>query len=152
MRRQSPGHTLQTTALINEVYLRMVDLWDIEWQSRAHIFAVAAQAMRYLLLDHARANRYAKRGGGAQQVTLDETAVVSPERSVDLLALDEALNRLAVLDSRQSRIVELRYFGGLTVEETAEVLGVSCVTITREWLKAKGWLYRELGQMQPHDT
>jgi RNA polymerase sigma factor (TIGR02999 family) len=144
MRRQSPGQTLQTTALINEAYLRLVNLPDIDWQSRAHFYAVAAQAMRYLLIERARSKRYAKRGGGAQQVSLDEAAMVSAGRSEELLALDEALTRLAALDPRQNRIVELRYFGGLTVEETAEVLGVSPVTVMREWAKAKGWLYREL--------
>jgi RNA polymerase sigma factor (TIGR02999 family) len=125
MRRQSPGHTLQTTALINEAYLRMVNLPEIDWQCRAHFYAVAAQAMRYLLIERARARRSAKRGGGAEHVSLDEAAMVSMGRSEELLALDDALNHLATLDPRQSRIVELRYFGGLTVEETAEVLGVS---------------------------
>lgn len=149
LRRQAPGHTLQTTALINEAYLRMVDMPGIDWQNRAHFFGVAAQAMRYLLVDHARAKQYAKRGGGAQQVTLDEAAQVSSERPDELLALDEALTRLAALDLRQSRIVELRYFGGLTVDETAEVLGVSVPTVHREWAKAKGWLYRELSQGRP---
>src|SRR5262249_15445573 len=151
-RRRAPGHTLQTTALINEAYLRMAKLPEIDWQNRAHFFAVAARAMRYLLLDHARAKRYAKRGGGAQQVSLDEAAMVSVQRSEQLLALVDALNRLATLDPRQSRVVELRYFGGLTVDETAEVLGVSAITVAREWAKAKGWLYRELSQRQPDDT
>ncbi len=146
LRRQPPGQTLQTTALINEAYLKMVDLPGIDWQNRAHFFAVAAQAMRNLLLDHARAKHRAKRGGDAQQVSLDEAAMVSVARSEELLALDDALTRLAALDARQSRIVELRYFGGLTVDEVAEVLGISAITIAREWAKAKGWLYRELSQ------
>lgn len=146
LRRQSPGQTLQTTALVHEAYLRLINLPEVDWQNRAHFFAVAAQAMRYLLIDRARAKRYAKRGGGAQQVSLDEAAQVSAERPDELLALDEALTRLAALDPRQSQIVELRYFGGLTVEETAEVLGVSAITVMREWAKAKGWLYRELSR------
>jgi len=144
LQRQSPGHTLQTTALVHEAYLRLIEQQNIEWQNRAHFFAVAARAMRFLLVDHARARQYAKRGGGARQVTLDEVAVVSPERNTDLLALDEALSRLAALDPRKSQVVELRYFGGLSAEETAEALGVSEVTVKREWLKAKAWLYREL--------
>ena len=144
MKRQPPGHTLQTTALVNEAYLCLVDQAQIEWQNRAHFFAVAAQAMRFFLVDWARARRSAKRGGGARQVTLDEAAMVSSECSEEMVALDEALSRLAALDARQSRIVELRYFGGMTVEETAEVLGVSAITVRREWVKAKAWLYREL--------
>jgi len=146
LRRQAPGHTLQTTAIINEAYLRMVNLPEIDWQNRAHFFAIAAQVMRHLLLDHARAKHRAKRGGDAQQVSLDEAAMVSVERSEELLALDDALNRLATLDPRQSRIVELRYFGGLTVDEVAEVSGISAVTVAREWAKAKGRLYRELNR------
>ena len=144
LQRQSPGHTLQTTSLVHEAYLRLIDQQNIEWQNRAHFFAVAARAMRFLLVDHARARQYAKRGGGARQVTLDEVAVVSPERNDDLLALDEALSRLAALDPRKSQIVELRYFGGLSAEEAAEALGVSEITVKREWLKARAWLYREL--------
>lgn len=152
MRRQTPNHTLQTTALINEAYLRMVDLPEIDWQSRAHFFAVAAQAMRYLLLEHARSRRYAKRGGGVQHVTLDETAVVNPERSTDLLALDDALRALATLDPRRAQVVELRYFGGLSVEETAEVLKVSPITVMRDWRFAKSWLLRELSQGSADDA
>jgi len=144
LQRQSPGHTLQTTSLVHEAYLRLIDQQNIEWQNRAHFFAVAARAMRFLLVDHARARQYAKRGGGVRQVTLDEVAVVSPERNDDLLALDEALSRLAALDPRKSQIVELRYFGGLSAEEAAEALGVSEITVKREWLKARAWLYREL--------
>ena len=144
MKRERPGHTLQTTALANEAYLRLVDANHLEWQDRAHFFAVAAQIMRHLLVDRARARRYAKRGGGAHRVTLDETAVISRENAPDLLALDEALTRLWALDQRKSRVVELRYFGGLSAEEAANVLEVSVVTVKRDWLKAKAWLYREL--------
>lgn len=144
MKRERPGQTLQTTALVNEAYLRLVDSKEIDWQNRAHFFAIAAQIMRHLLVDRARARRYAKRGSGGHQVTLDETAVISPERDSELLDLDEALNKLAAIDARKSRLVELRYFGGLSVEETAEVLGVSEITVKREWSKTKAWLYREL--------
>jgi RNA polymerase sigma-70 factor (ECF subfamily) len=144
MNRDRPGHTLQTTALVNEAYLRLADQKNVNWQNRAHFFALAAQVMRHLLVDHARRHRYAKRGGGARQVTLDEGALVSPERGAELLALDEALSRLSDIDPRKSQIVELRYFGGLSVEETAEVLGVAEITVKREWGKAKAWLYREL--------
>jgi RNA polymerase sigma-70 factor, ECF subfamily len=146
MKREAPGHTLQTTALVNEAYLRLVGQHEVEWQDRTHFFAVAAQAMRRLLIDRARARHYVKRGGGARRVTLDEVVAIAPEPAAELLALDEALTRLAALDPRQSRIVELRYFGGLTIDETAEVLGVSAITVTREWTKAKGWLYRELSK------
>jgi RNA polymerase sigma factor (TIGR02999 family) len=122
----------------------MVGCSDLEWQDRAHFFAIAARAMRFLLVDEARSRQRAKHGGAARRVALDEAAAVSAEPSADLLALDEALARLAALDERQGRIVEMRYFGGLSVEEVAEVLGLSVITIKREWLKAKGWLYREL--------
>jgi RNA polymerase sigma factor (TIGR02999 family) len=144
MKRERPGQTLQTTALVNEAYLRLVDSKEIDWQDRAHFFAIAAQIMRHLLVDRARARRYAKRGSGGRQVTLDETAVISSERDLELLGLDEALNKLTAIDARKSRLVELRYFGGLSVEETAEVLGVSGITVKREWSKTKAWLYREL--------
>ena len=144
MKRERPGQTLQTTALVNEAYLRLVDSKEIDWQNRAHFFGIAAQIMRHLLVDRARARRYAKRGSGGRQVTLDETALISPERDLELLDLDEALNKLAAIDARKSRLVELRYFGGLSVEETAEVLGVSGITVKREWSKTKAWLYREL--------
>lgn len=144
MRHQPEGHTLQTTALVNEAYLRMCDLSQVEWQDRAHFFAVAARIMRFLLVDYARGQGSAKRGGGIQRVELEEAAVYAPELSAELLALDDALNRLAVVDEKKSRIVELRYFGGLTVEEVAEVLGIAVSNVKREWAKAKLWLYQEL--------
>jgi RNA polymerase sigma factor (TIGR02999 family) len=145
MGRERGNHTLQTTGLVNEAYLRLMGRQDSDWQNRAHFFAVAAQVMRHLLIDYARARQYARRGGNALRVTLDEGIAVTPESSVDLLALNEALDRLDAIDERKRRIVELRYFSGLSVEETAEVLGVSAITVKREWLKAKAWLYRELG-------
>lgn len=144
MRHEKPGHTLETEALLNEAYLRLVGEQEIDWQDRAHFFAISARIMRRLLVDHARSRAYAKRGGGAVQVSLNEELAVSGEKSIDLMALDEALERLAENDERRSRIVELRYFGGLSSEETAQVLGLSEITIKREWLKAKAWLYREL--------
>jgi RNA polymerase sigma-70 factor (ECF subfamily) len=146
MRRQRTGHTFQTSDLINETYLRLVDHKDMRWQNRAHFFAVAAQAMRRILVDHARRRRYAKRGGGALRVSLDEAATIATERSTELIALDEALNELAGFDERKSRIVELRYFGGLSVEETAQVLKVSPVTVMREWRGAKLWLLRVMSR------
>jgi RNA polymerase sigma factor (TIGR02999 family) len=149
MKREPAGHTLQPTALVNEAYLRLCGGQKVSWQNRAHFFGVAAQIMRHLLVDHARAGHYAKRGGGARQVSLDEAAVVLPERAVEVMAVDEALTRLAALDPRKGRLVELRYFGGLSVEETAEVLEVSVITVKREWLKAKSWLYRELRGTSP---
>lgn len=144
MKRERAGHTLQTTALVNEAYLRLVGQQHIEWQDRAHFFAVAAQVIRHLLVDYARSRHYAKRGGNAQRITFDETAVVSTQRDDNLLALDEALTKLAAIDPRKVKLVELRYFGGLSAEETAVVLGVSEITVKREWLKTKAWLYREL--------
>jgi RNA polymerase sigma factor (TIGR02999 family) len=144
MRRQRAGHTLQTSALINETYLRLIDHKNMRWQNRAHFFAVAAQAMRRILVDHARARGYAKRGGEALRVSLDEAATIAAERSAEMVALDEALNELAGFDERKSRIVELRFFGGLGVEETAHVLQVSPVTVMREWRGAKLWLLRTM--------
>ena len=152
MKRERPGQTLQTTALVNEAYLRLVDSKQVEWRNRAHFFAIAAQIMRHLLVDRARSRHSAKRGGGGRQVTLDETAVISSERDMELLGLDEALNKLAAFDERKSRLVELRYFGGLSVEEAAEVLGLSGITVKREWLKTKAWLYRELRQTQSDEA
>ncbi|MBK9317025.1 MAG: sigma-70 family RNA polymerase sigma factor [Acidobacteria bacterium] len=145
MSRERSGHTLQTGALINEAYLRLVDKQDVVWQNRTHFFAIAARIMRNLLVDHARAKQMAKRGGGALQVSLNEALVGGdPEVTVDLLALDQALSRLSEVDERKCRIIELRFFGGLSAEETAEALGLSEITIKREWLKARAWLFREL--------
>ncbi len=146
MSQERPGHTLQTTALVNEAYLRLIDQRQVHWQNRAHFFAVAAQAMRRILIDHARKQRYAKRGGGARKISLDEAAVMSQERAADLLALDEALKSLAAIDPQQSRVVELRFFGGLTIEETAEVLRLSVDMVKREWATAKAWLFREMSE------
>jgi len=142
MSRERPDHTLQTTALVNEAYLRLAAQKGVHWQNRAHFFAVSAQVMRHILIDHARGHAYAKRGGDLQRVSLDEAAVMSLERAADLLALDDALNNLAALDPRKSRVVELRYFGGLSVEEIAEVLKLSPITVRREWRSAKAWLYK----------
>ena len=144
MKRERPGHTLQTTALVNEAFLRMVGQQNVDWQNRAHFFGVAATVMRHLLVDRARANGRVRRGANPQQVTLEEGAAVSEQKGEDLLALDEALTKLNEIDERKVKIVELRYFSGLNAAETAEVLGVSEITIKREWLKAKAWLYREL--------
>lgn len=144
MRRRRPGDTLQTSALINEAYLRLLDYKNMGWQNRAHFFAVAAQAMRRILVDHARTRNAAKRDGGALKVSLDQAADVGEQRSEELIALDDALKELARFDARKNRIVELRYFGGLSVEETAEVLEVSPVTVKREWRAAKLWLLRAL--------
>jgi len=144
MRRERPEHTLQTSALVNEAYLRLIDQKNVNWQNRAHFFGIAAKLMRQVLIDHARARQSAKRGGEAEQVSLDEMAIVSQERSAELLALDEALERLAAFDQRKARIVELRFFGGLNLEETAEVLGISSPTVQREWRSAKAWLHKSL--------
>ncbi|MDX2040458.1 MAG: sigma-70 family RNA polymerase sigma factor [Acidobacteriota bacterium] len=148
LRRESASHTLQTNALVNEAYLRLVNQQNVDWQNRAHFFAIAAQVMRHLLVDHARSKQYAKRGGGAQQITLDEGLAISDGNQIELLSLHQALERLEQIDDRKSKIVELRYFGGLSTEETAEVLGVSEITIKREWAKAKAWLFRELSQSE----
>jgi RNA polymerase sigma factor (TIGR02999 family) len=145
MRAQPPGHTLQATALVHEAYLRLVRREGVEWQNRAHFFGVAGKAMRSSLVDHARARRAAKRGGAAHHLTLGAvSAAAEAEPAVDVLALDEALSRLADLDPEQSRLVELRYFAGLGIEETAEVLGVSPTTVKRQWRVARAWLKREL--------
>jgi RNA polymerase sigma factor (TIGR02999 family) len=142
--RERAGHTLQTTDLVHEAYLRLVDQRRVRWQNRAHFFGIAAQLMRRILVDRARHHRRVKRGGGALIVSLDQAAVVSRQPEVDLLALDEALTRLADVDERKARIVELRFFGGLSVEETAQFLKISAVTVMREWRMAKAWLHREL--------
>ena len=144
MWQQPSDHTLQTTALIHEAYLRLVGGEEKHWQSRAHFFGVAAQAMRHILVDYARARHAGKRGGEARAVSLEEAAFVSEERAAELVALDDALAELARLSPRQGRVVELRYFGGLSVTETAEVLQVSSDTVTRDWNQAKAWLHREL--------
>ena len=146
MRRERPGDTLQTTALINEAYLRLVDYARVRPRDRSHFFAIAAQAMRRILIERARSRRSAKRGSGAQKVSLDEAADVSNLRAADLVALDEALTNLAVIDPRKAKIVELKYFGGLTIEETAEVLDVSTPTVERDWHMAKIWLHREISK------
>jgi RNA polymerase sigma-70 factor, ECF subfamily len=143
MRRERPGHSLQTTALVNEAYLRLVDYKRMQWQNRAHFFAVSAQLMRRILVEHARRHNL-KRGVGLQQVSLDEAAVMGGGRTTDLVALDDAMHALEQLDPRKVQVVELRFFGGLSVEETAEVLKVSAVTVMRDWSTAKAWLYREL--------
>ena len=146
LQRERSDHTLQATALVHEAYLRMVDQRDVKWQNRAHFYAVAAQMMRRILVDHARAHHSVKRGGYVQKLSLDEAKFTPHERAADLLALDEALKALAELDERKSKVVELRFFGGLGVEETAEVLGVSDKTVMRDWNFAKLWLYRELSK------
>src|SRR4051812_19211842 len=142
MRRERVGHTLQTTALINEAYLRLVEQQHVQWKNRAHFFAISAQLMRRILVDHARSHLYAKRGGGAHKVSLEGAAVVAQEQAADLIALDDALGSLAAIDERKSRVVELRFFGGLSVEETAEALKISPRTVMREWSMAKAWLYK----------
>ncbi len=146
MRREGPGHTLNTTALVNEAYLRMVNQNNVNWQNRAHFFAVSAQSMRNILIDMARSRNRQRHGGDAQHVSLDEALVFSGNRAAELIALDDALKDLAKLDERKSRIVEMRYFGGLSVEETAEVLKVSVTTVDREWRRARAWLYTVLNK------
>jgi RNA polymerase sigma-70 factor (ECF subfamily) len=151
MRGERPGHTLQATALVNEAYMRMVGGRPVEWQNRAHFFAIAAHTMREVLLDYARRVRAGKRGGSdAQRVELDEQFAIAPDKLDDVIAIDEALERLAFIDPRQSRIVELRFFAGLNVEEAAEVMGVSPKTIKREWRSAKAWLLREIDPVKPN--
>jgi RNA polymerase sigma factor (TIGR02999 family) len=145
LRKERPGHTLQTTALINEAYLKLIDRRDVNWQSRTHFFAVAAQAMRRILVDYARAKHREKRGGDNIKLSLEAaTLVAAEEKGVDLIALDEALNKLAERDEQQARIVELHYFSGLSLEETAEALHVSRATVARDWEAARAWLHREL--------
>jgi RNA polymerase sigma-70 factor (ECF subfamily) len=144
MNRENPAHTLQTSALINEAYLKLVDQQGVDWQNRAHFFAVAAQVMRHILIDHARRHHYDKRGAGAPHVPLDEAAITQKERAAQLVALDEALSALAALDARKSQIVELRFFGGLNADETAEVMKISPSTIQREWRAAKAWLHHTM--------
>jgi RNA polymerase sigma-70 factor, ECF subfamily len=149
LRRERPGHTLQTTALVHEAYLKLVDQKNANWQNRVHFFAAAAQVMRHILVDHARSRRASKRGGGYCRLSLDAAALSSGEKDADLLTLNEALDSLAAIDPQQSRVVELRVFGGLTVEETAEALGVSTRTVKREWSMAKAWLHRQITNRRP---
>ena len=146
MRRQFSGHPLQTTALVNEAYLRLINVNKVQWQNRAHFFAISARLMRQILVDFARAHHNLKRGGQTRRVTLDEGLVVSHERHADLVALDDALNALAALDPRKSQVVEMHFFGGLSVEEIAEVLKVSTATVRRDWRLARSWLHRELSK------
>jgi RNA polymerase sigma factor (TIGR02999 family) len=152
MGHERPGHTLQTTALVNEAYLRLIDASQVRWQNRAHFFAVSAQLMRRILVDFARAHRNLKRGGDARRVTLDETLLAPQEPDADLVALDDALTALAAIDPRQAQAVELRFFAGLSVEETAEILKVSPETVHRDWRVAKAWLLRELSREKSDDV
>ena len=144
LRRENPGHTLQPTALVNEAYLRLIDQKQVQWQNRAHFFGIAAQLMRRILVDHARRHAYAKRGGGAMQVSFDEGMAVTEAKAAELLAVHEALEKLSAMDPRKGRIVELRFFGGLNLDETAEILEISSPTVQREWRAAKAWLHRML--------
>ena len=144
MGRERAGHTLQTTALVNEAYLRLIDVSQVKWQDRAHFFAMSARLMRRILVDHARGRQAQKRGGATRKISFEESLVVSPERGEDLVALDGALQALAVVDARKCQVVEMRYFGGLSVEESAEALHVSPETVMRDWRLAKVWLLREL--------
>ena len=146
MRRERQGHTLQATALVHEAYERLVNLRDVSWQNRAHFFGVAAQLMRRILVDYARSRRYTKRGGDFGRISLNEAVAVFRDQRTDIVALDDALRDLAEIDSRKSQVVEMRFFGGLTVEETAEVLNVSTETVQRDWRLAKVWLLRQLSR------
>ena len=149
MKRESPGHTLQTSALVNEAFLRLVEQRNVHWRNRAHFFGIASQMMRRVLVDYARSRLYAKRGGGMRALSLDESLIVSDERSAEVVALDDALEYLAEFDQRKSQIVELRFFGGLSIEETAKVLQVSEGTVMRDWTLAKAWLRREMSNDAP---
>ena len=152
LRRERVGHTLQTTALIHEAYLRLIDQKNVHWQNRAHFFGIAAQLMRRILVDHARTRKRAKRGGSDVRVSFSEAMLQVRAQDLDIVALDEALQRLAEIDEQQSRIVELKFFSGLTVEETAEVLSLSPATVKRDWSVAKAWLHRELtGEVEKHE-
>jgi len=144
LRKERSGHTLQPTALVHEAYMKLIDISDINWQDRAHFFAVSANVMRHILVDHARAKLAEKRGGDVQRIALEDAVSLSNEPDVDVLAVDDALKELAEFDEQQSRIVELRFFGGLTIEETAHVVGISPATVKREWAMAKAWLHRKL--------
>lgn len=151
LRRERVGHTLQTTALIHEAYLKLVDQKNVHWQNRAHFFGIAAQLMRRILVDHARTKKRAKRGGSNIRVSFNEANVLAPSQNLDIVALDEALERLSEIDEQQSRIVELRFFSGLTVEETAAVLAISPATVKRDWSMAKAWLHREISAVIEHE-
>src|SRR6266550_1835558 len=144
MNREGPGHTLQTSAIVNEAFIKLIDQKNVQWQNRAHFFGLAAQMMRRILVDYARSRQYAKRGGGTQQVSFDEALIVSEERAHEVVALDDALKDLAQFDQRKSQIVELRFFGGLSIEETAELLKVSPGTVMRDWTLAKAWLRKQI--------
>ena len=144
MANEDPRHTLQATALVHEAYLRLIDASRVHWRNRAHFFAVSAQLMRRILVDFARSRRYQKRGGGIRQLSLDEALVIGPDQRTDLVALDDALSALAAMDARKAQVVEMRFFGGLSVEETAEALSVSPDTVMRDWKMARVWLLREL--------
>lgn len=144
LRRERPDHTLQPTALVHEAFLKLVDQRRVDWRNRAHFFGIAAQAMRRILVDHARGVQRQKRGGRERPVPIEDVQIAMAPRSLDVVALDEALNRLGELDEQQSRVVELRFFGGLSIEETAEVLGISSSTVKREWSMARAWLHQEL--------
>ena len=146
LRRERPGHTMQTTALINEAYLRLIDAKEVRWQGRAHFFAIAANLMRRILVDHARQRNAAKRGGSPVHVTLDRIVATAKQSNIDVLAIDEALTKLAAIDRQQAQIVELRFFSGLSVEETAAALGISPRTVKRDWSVARAWLRREIGE------
>jgi len=151
MRRENPGHTLETGALLNEAYVRLADWKNARWENRAHFYGVAAEIMRRVLVDYARSKSYQKRGAGIRPTSLEENMVLAPERSPDVVALDEAMNRLAEFDPRKSKVVELRFFGGLSVDETAAVLDVSPFTVIRDWNLAKAWLQREIRNQSGRD-
>ena len=146
LRHERPGHTLQGTALVHEAYLRLIDQKQVQWQNRAHFFGLASQMIRRILVDHARSHKAGKRGAGAPRLSLDEAIAVPGERDLDLVGLDDALSGLAKIDPEQSRIVELRFFGGLSIEETAAVVGASTATVNREWAAARAWLFREMSR------
>ncbi|MEP7308534.1 MAG: sigma-70 family RNA polymerase sigma factor [Acidobacteriota bacterium] len=152
MKRERPGHTLQATALVNEAYLRLINVKHVQWQNRAHFFAMSARVMRRILVDAARARGYQKRGGGVEHVALDEALIVATEPTQDLVALDDALQTLTAFDARKGQVVEMRFFGGLSVDETAEALHVSADTVMRDWRLAKVWLLRELSRTTTPDT
>jgi RNA polymerase sigma factor (TIGR02999 family) len=152
LRKERPDHTLQSTALVHEAYLRLIDQRSVKWQNRAHFFGVAAQMIRRILVDHARSRHAVKRGAAAPRLSLDEAIALPDRKDLDLVALDDALNSLANIDPQQARIVELRFFTGLTVEETAEVLGISPATVKRDWVTAKAWLYRDISRAMSNEA